>query len=283
MNRILSRIRRAAGATKRRLAPSPEVAAWRHACRLAERTPRHTRGEIQLGPYTLQYSDLLTLCPQWDDIFVRRSLAFTTSAHAPRILDCGANLGLASLFFKTSYPSARITAFEADPSIAEMLASNLRRNGASDVEVVGAAAWIADGEVTFHADGADSGAIATHAMASQKRALRVPAIRLADRLSGERIDLLKLDIEGAEAAVLADCEGALGHVGAMLLEVHEFDPDRRRAPAVLQLLVRCGFAYAVTHVTPLPWLQPAAGAPAHFPGRSSVWVEAVSAWRPSRS
>jgi len=96
MNRLLSRIRRAAGATKRRLAPSPEVAAWRRACRLAERTPRYTRGEIQLGPYTLQYSDLLTLCPQWDDIFVRRSLAFTTGARAPRILDCGANLGLAS-------------------------------------------------------------------------------------------------------------------------------------------------------------------------------------------
>jgi len=77
MNRFLSRIRRAAGATKRRLAPSPEVAAWRRACRLAERTPRYTRGEIELGPYMLQYSDLLTLCPQWNDIFVRRSLEQT--------------------------------------------------------------------------------------------------------------------------------------------------------------------------------------------------------------
>src|SRR5207248_3567332 len=136
MNRLLSRIRRAAGATRRRLAPSPEVAAWRRACRLAERTPRYTHGEIELGPYTLQYSDLLTLCPQWDDIFVRRSLAFTTPAQAPRILDCGANLGLASLFFKRAYPAARITAFEADPAIARMLAANLRRNGAADVEVV---------------------------------------------------------------------------------------------------------------------------------------------------
>jgi len=283
MNRLLSRIRRAAGATKRRLAPSPEVAAWRRACRLADRTPRYTRGEIQLGPYTLQYSDLLTLCPQWDDIFVRRSLAFTTSARAPRILDCGANLGLASLFFKRSYPSARITAFEADPSIAEMLATNLRRNGAADVEVVGAAAWISDGDVAFHSDGADSGAIASHAHAGPGRALRVPAVRLADRLSRERIDLLKLDIEGAEAAVLADCEGTLENVGALLVEVHEFDPDRRQAPAVLQLLERCGFTYAVTHVTPLPWLPHAAGAAAHFPGRSSAWVEAVSAWRRPRS
>jgi len=283
MNRLLSRIRRAAGATRRRLAPSPEVAAWRRACRLAERTPRYTHGEIELGPYTLQYSDLLTLCPQWDDIFVRRSLAFTTPAQAPRILDCGANLGLASLFFKRAYPAARITAFEADPAIARMLAANLRRNGAADVEVVAAAAWIADGDVAFCGDGADSGAIADHARPASRPAERVPAIRLVDRLARERIDLLKLDIEGAEAAVLADCEPALGNVAAILLEVHEFDPDRRQAPAVLQLLERCGFAYAVTHVMPLPWLPEATGAAAHFPGRSSVWVEAVSAWRRSRS
>ena len=283
MNRLLSRIRRAAGATKRRLAPSPEVAAWRHACRLAERTPRYTRGEIELGPYTLQYSDLLTLCPQWDDIFVRRALAFATPAHAPRILDCGANVGLASLFFKRAYPAARITAFEADPAIADMLAVNLRRNGAGDVEVVAAAAWTSDGEVLFHGDGADSGAIDAHMQSTGASAVRVPAVRLADRLARERIDLLKLDIEGAEAAVLADCEPALANVGAMLLEIHELDPDRRQAPALLQLLERSGFAYAVTHVTPLPWLQAARSASAHFPGRSSVWVEAVSAWRPPRS
>ncbi|HJZ77580.1 MAG TPA: FkbM family methyltransferase [Vicinamibacterales bacterium] len=283
MNRLLVPMRRAAGAAKRRLLPSAEVAAWRRACRMAERTPRYTRGEIALGPYTLQYSDLLSLCPQWDDIFVRGSLAFTTSEAAPRILDCGANLGLASLFFKRSYPAARITAFEADPSIAALLDRNLRVNGAADVEVVQAAVWTENGVVTFHADGADCGTLAAHALEPHEHSLRVPAVRLADRLAREPIDLLKLDIEGAELSVLADCETALGNVRAMLLEVHEFDPAERRSPDVLRLLERCGFSYAVTHVTPLPWREASRGAMAHFPGRSSVWIQAVSAWREARS
>ena len=46
--------------------------------------------------------------------------------------------------------------------------------------------------------------------------------------------------------------------GALLLEVHEFDPAKRRSPELLRLLGDRGFTYAVTHVTPLPWRQPRA-------------------------
>jgi FkbM family methyltransferase len=283
MKDMLRSIRRSAGAAKRWLAPAPEVAAWRHACRLAAGTPRFTPGEIQLGPYSLRYSDLLTLCPQWRDIFVASSLTFETVNASPRILDCGANIGLASLFFKRRYPAARITAFEADPAIAAMLQENVRRNGAADVEVVAAAVWTETGDVTFRPDGADSGAVASLAGAPGTEAIRVPTIRLAERLAAEPIDLLKLDIEGAETAVLADCGGALGNVSALLLEVHEFDPARRRSPGLLQLLGDSGFTYAVTHVTPLPWRQPRGLNGGPFPGQSSAWVEAVSAWRPERS
>ena len=108
--------------------------------------------------------------------------------------------------------------------------------------------------------------------------MRVPAVRLRDVLARGPVDLLKLDIEGAETDVMADCEHLLGNVKALLLEVHEFMPSRRRCPALLQMLDRAGFAYSVTHITPLPWRQqnPAAGP---FPHRAQVWIEAVSAWR----
>ena len=282
MTEALRRMRRGAGAAKRWLTPSMEEAAWRRACRVAERTPRLTHGEIALGPYSLRYSDLLTFCPQWHDIFVLGSLAFETRDPTPRILDCGANVGLASLFYKRRYPAARITAFEADPAIAALLAHNVRANGAEDIEVVAAAVWTQAGEITFQADGADAGAVSSPDGARGGAAMRVPAIRLADWLSRERIDLLKLDIEGAEVEVLTDCEGVLDHVNAILLEVHEFDPGRRRCPELLQLLGRCGFAYAVAHVTPLPDRAPRGATDGPFPRLASAWVEAVSAWRPQR-
>jgi hypothetical protein len=49
LKRTLRSVRRTAGAAKRWLAPGSDVAAWRHACRLSETTPRFTPGEIQLG------------------------------------------------------------------------------------------------------------------------------------------------------------------------------------------------------------------------------------------
>ena len=89
---------RTLGAIRRRIFESPEKAAWRLACRKANVTPRFTPGHIRLMDLEIHYADLLTLCPQWEDIFVKRSLAFASVSSSPRILDCGANVGLASLF-----------------------------------------------------------------------------------------------------------------------------------------------------------------------------------------
>ena len=281
MNRVLKRARRTAGALKRRIFTTPEYTAWRRAVLIAEETPRFTPGTIRMVDYTLRYPDLLTFCPQWHDIFVERSLAFHTASRAPRIVDCGANIGLASLFFKREYPAARVTAFEADPTLAVLAAENLQANGAADVETVQAAVWTSTGEVEFRAEGGDSGSVASLAEQLPGTSIHVPARRLADVLSEGEVDLLKLDIEGAEAAVLEDAFPQLAGVRSMLLEIHEFYPARRRSPALLDLLSRAGFAYAVTHVTAVPWRQPPETGSSPFPHRSLTWVAAVSAWRPA--
>ena len=70
-----------------------------------------------------------------------------------------------------------------------------------------------DGRVTFQADGSESGMIGTLSGAVAGTAVDVPSLRLRDlieRDANDRIDLLKLDIEGAEDAVLADCEPGVG-------------------------------------------------------------------------
>ena len=230
------RARRTLGAVHRRIFEAPAKAAWRRACEQAEVTPRFTPGTIRMMDYTLRYADLLTLCPQWDDIFVKRTLAFTSATPEPYILDCGANIGLASLFFRQLYPGARITAFEADPAIMEMLEANLDANGASTVETRHAALWTSTGTLTFDCEGSDSGRISALAGATSGRAAIVPSLRLRDVISERPVDLLKLDIEGAEDAVLADCEPVLHRVKAIVMDLHEFDPAVRQAPRVLERL-----------------------------------------------
>jgi FkbM family methyltransferase len=272
-------IRRAAGAAYRQFFPTPEIAAWRHADQMAGTIPRHTAGSIRMLDYELQYTDLLSFCPQWHDIFVQGALEFQAPSASPRILDCGANIGLASLFFKRRYPAARITAYEADPSLFAIARANLSANGALDVEMVNAALWTSAGRVTFRAEGADSGMIDGLAGAVDGSAVDVPSLRLHDVLAAERIDLLKLDIEGAEGAVLADCEPVLDRVAAIVMDLHEFDPCVRQAPRVLELLTRAGFVYAVDEFVPQLWRPPVSASSTPFPGKALVWSMTVRAWR----
>src|SRR5207244_8099791 len=74
----------------RQLNPSPEVAAWRHAEARAGSVPRHTPGHIRLLDYDIEYADLLTLCPQFHDIFVQqsRSEEHTSELQSPDHLVC---------------------------------------------------------------------------------------------------------------------------------------------------------------------------------------------------
>jgi FkbM family methyltransferase len=255
------------------------MAAWRHADQMARTIPRHTAGTIRMLDYELQYADLLSFCPQWHDIFVEGALEFRATSDAPRILDCGANVGLASLFFKRRFPAARITAYEADPALFAIARGNLSANGAADVEIVNAAVWTSAGRVTFRAEGTDSGMIDGLAGAVDGPAVDVASLRLRDILASERLDLLKLDIEGAEDAVLADCEPVLDRVPAIVMDLHEFDPSVRQAPRVLERLTRAGFVYAIDEFVPQPWRPPVAASGTPFPGNALVWSMTVRAWR----
>ena len=275
-------MRRGAGAVYRQLFPSPEIAAWRNAQDCARVVPRFTPGSIRMLDYELQYSDLLSFCPQWHDIFIDGALEYRADSAAPRILDCGGNVGLASLFFKRRFPSARITAYEADPAIYKMLRANLDTNGAGDVESVHAALWTENGRVRFLAEGSDSGTIEVRSNGIDERTVDVPSLRLRDLIANDpngRINLLKLDIEGAEDAVLADCEPVLDQIDAIVMDLHEFDPLVRQAPRVLELLARNGFTYAVDEFVPQPWRPPVAPGTAPFPGKALLWSMTVRAWR----
>jgi len=270
---------RTLGAIRRRLFERPEKVAWRRAWHKAEVTPRLTPGNIRMMDYDIRYADLLSFCPQWEDIFVKRTLAFTSTSSAPRILDCGANVGLASLFFHRLYPQARITAFEADPALFAILNTNLNANGAGGIETRHVALWTSTGTLTFQCEGSDSGMIGSLPGAIDGTSTTVPSLRLHDVIDEGPVDLLKLDIEGAEDAVLADCEPVLHRVKAIVMDLHEFDPAVRQAPRVLELLTRAGFSYAIDEFVPLTWREPRSGADAPFPARAMQWAMTVRAWR----
>ena len=273
---LASHLRRFARDVRHDLWPTPERAVLQELERRSALEARRTPGQISIAPYRFEYSDAMSAWPQWDDIFIHSSLAFDTRLQEPRILDCGANIGLASLYFKRRYPRARITAFEADPSLAAMCRRNLAATGASDVEVRDAAVWIEPGTVDFVCEGTDSGAIASFEPAIAGPKAKVASERLRDWLD-ETVDLLKLDIEGAELPVLKDCGERLHNVRAITIDLHEFNPANRQTGAIFDLLATAGFVFDMRDLIPLPWRHQRVESP--FSNACPLWVATVRAWR----
>ena len=273
---LTTHLRRLACGVQHDLWPTAERAVLQELERRVGSEARRTPGRIAIAPYEFEYADAMTAWPQWDDIFVRSSLAFDASTPQPRILDCGANIGLASLYFKRQFPDARITAFEADPSLAAICRRNLSANDADDVDVHATAIWTSAGTVEFVCEGSDSGAIAALEPSIAGARTRVPSERLYDWLN-EPGDLLKLDIEGAEVTVLNDCGDRLRNIHAMAIDLHEFNPARRQTGALFDLLSDAGFTFDMRDLVPLTWRGSRGDAP--FSNAAPVWVATVRAWR----
>ncbi len=228
--------------------------------------PRFQPGTVQLFGAEISYLDAASLVVQYEEIFTRGAYDFATTTETPRILDCGANIGLSTIFWALRYPGAEILAFEPDPDVAAALRRNVAAMGSgsgesASVEVIEAAVWTSNGTVEFAADGADGGRIehqAGHeAQGRTAVAVEVPTRRLADLLSTPT-DLLKLDVEGAEVDVLLDCAEVLGNVDRLFVEYHGFARGPQKLATLLAVLDDAGFRTYVESVpasSPRPFVE----------------------------
>lgn len=203
--------------------------------------PRHQAGMIPFLTYRFQVPDALSFAWQFKEIFADESYRFATDAAKPVILDCGANVGTSLAYFRQTYPQARIIAFEADPEIGAVLAQNLQTNDIRDIEVINKAVWVNDGGLDFGTGEADAAS-----MFSETGRRRVSSVRLRDYLLREaRIDLLKIDIEGAETDVLLDCGDALARVRNLFVEYHAYVGHPQTLGLIVELLEAQGFRYYI--------------------------------------
>jgi FkbM family methyltransferase len=186
-----------------------------------------------------------TLAKMLDKILVRQELFFETKSEAPLIVDAGANIGLATYFFKRIFHNCRIVALEPNPKTAETFKLNISRNGYTDVEFVEAALSDASGSVPFWVSASDSGSSSlVHARApSDAQVVSVPGVSLRDLLR-EPVAFLKLDIVGSEATVLRDAKEKLGLVDQIYCECYPSSKGNNLTE-VLSVLASAGFHTAV--------------------------------------
>ena len=229
---IPARIRNAA-----KICTRPELRQWLEKRKLRS-IPRYTRCTTQLLGYELEVSDAASFQPMYDEIFEKEIYKFVSSTETPLIIDGGANIGLSVLYFKRLYPHAKVIAFEPDKNIYATLQKNIQNAGIADVRLENKALWSSDTILNFFSEGADSGRLLGEAETLQ--ANPVDAVRLREFLN-QRVEFLKLDIEGAETEVIQDCHDLLVNVQNIFVEYHSFTNRPQTLTTIIQILSDAGF------------------------------------------
>jgi FkbM family methyltransferase len=165
------------------------------------------------------------------------------------VVDAGAHVGLFSLL--ASAHARTVIALEAHPTNFALLAANVAGNRAENVEARHRALWSAQ-ESVYLVEGPQSSAGSV--LGGNGRTFAVQADTL-DSIVAETgpVDLLKLDIEGAEFAVLEHAsDETLGQISAVVAELHLEGRRERLAPTVDRLRAS-GFGVVVSEPPSAHW------------------------------
>lgn len=165
------------------------------------------------------------------DTLLLQQYGFELPFEPETILDAGANIGTASIYFAQRYPRARIIALEPEPSNFALLARNVAPY--PTITPVRAALWNRDGEISLGHPTPSASAQQKWAFVTREgpgesvRAVTLPT--LMREMHIRRIDVLKVDIEGAEKEVFESCDW-MDAVRCMMIELHDrFKPGCSQA------------------------------------------------------
>lgn len=181
-------------------------------------------------------------CGQSDQRNIEYQKAFTEAEYFrrllgrpdPVILDIGAHRGESVEFFKSIFPESDIHSFEPDPQSFAVLKSVADRVG---TKAYNTAASNRSGTIDYYAQelshlgglfpiNRDSSDSLGYARDAKNEKLAVQATRLSEFLTTHgitRVDLLKIDVQGAEEEVLTGAGAELGLVKNISVECNLFD------------------------------------------------------------
>jgi len=165
--------------------------------------------------------------PTYKKVFVKKEYACRFESPPHVIVDAGANIGLATLYFANQFPDAKIIAIEPEYENFRLLKQNTEPY--KNVVALNVALWNENGTINLFDPGIGSWGFVTEnatgaADHSNRFCHQVQSVTV-DRLIADyglkTIDILKIDIEGAEREVFQDSSSWIGHVRSIMIELHE--------------------------------------------------------------
>jgi FkbM family methyltransferase len=170
----------------------------------------------------------------FEEVFLTRQYDLPFAGFEPaHILDLGANVGYASIYFAARWPQARILAVEPATGNLDLLDRNTRpwnRISCLQAAVWSHPSWV---QVANPKDEPNAYRM-SESQDSAKENIRAHTIaQLIERLKCEHLDLLKMDVEGAEAEIFQNGAEWLDRVKVLIIELHD-----RIVPGCAQALYR---------------------------------------------
>lgn len=140
-------------------------------------------------------------------------------SETPVIIDCGANIGLASIWYAQQYPRARIIAVEPEPENFRILALNVAKypnihvvqGGVFDRETRVTLSNTGDQPWTWETKETDAGEVTTHT---------IPGLMAS--LSNSKLMIVKIDIEGSEVALFRSNIEWVSNTPVIVFEAHDW-------------------------------------------------------------
>ncbi|GAB4234889.1 MAG: hypothetical protein Tsb0034_08790 [Ekhidna sp.] len=157
------------------------------------------------------------------------------------ILDIGSNIGMSILFFQNEFPKSKIIALEPDKSNYEQLQENIELNALEQVIPINAGIWVSDAKLSIDADFRGGNHWSLAVVEDINGAIQGVTIdSLIEDQKLDTIDLLKIDIEGAEEILFRYPEKCnyLERVQIACIEIHE---EVQSFSTVANTLVAYGF------------------------------------------
>lgn len=175
-------------------------------------------------PISLRYNT--TDVEVFYQVFYHNYYSFNYNTYLPQvrtIIDGGANIGMASVYFKNLFPEANIIAIEPETSNYEMLRKNTEKY--NNINCIKAGIWNKSCplKVTDKYEYGNWGFVVEEVATEEEsnvKGVSIPDLMKLYNL--EEIDILKLDIEGAELEVFQENYDWLSKVNMLIIETHDF-------------------------------------------------------------
>ena len=183
---------------------------------------------IELGDKIIHGPDYHSISVLLKEKFVEGQYYFDNEKQEPVVIDCGANIGISALYFKSLYPHAIVHCFEPYSKAVEYLKRNIAANNLENVFVYQEAVSALDGEIKLNIP-ADANMLNPTVLVAKDSTVFeiVKSVKLSSFVNSikENIDLIKLDVEGAEYDIVEDLNNsgilATGKVRMLVVEYHD--------------------------------------------------------------